>query len=221
MTPLQTLDSETTPAENLADWLQRNSRLVGTGAVLVVVAGAGYWFFLRSAEIKRVNAERGLNQAKQSLAAGNAALAATDLQRVTTRYRGTPAGGQAAMLLAQLHYEQARFAEGVQVLEAYQNPRTARADLSAVWSLTADGQTAQGQLDQAAESYRKAAESAAMPGARALFLAKSARTLMAAGKNAEARAVWESLVDDPDAAVVQNEARIRLGELMAQPAGRS
>src|SRR5688572_23963001 len=90
MTPVQTIETDDTPS--FADWIQRNSRFVGMGAALVLVAGAGYWFYLRSADIKRQNAERGLNQAKQSLAAGNAALATTDLQRVGRRKRGVACG---------------------------------------------------------------------------------------------------------------------------------
>jgi predicted negative regulator of RcsB-dependent stress response len=219
MTPVQTIDSEDTPS--FADWIQRNSRLVGIGAALVAVAAAGYWFYLRSADIKRQNAERGLNQAKQSLAAGNAALATTDLQRVATRYKGTPSGAQAAMILTQLNYQQGKFAEGVQVLEPYKSAGASGANLAAVWSLVADGQLAQGKLDEAAASYRSAAEATKLPGTRALLRAKVARSLMSAGKNAEARAIWEELATDPDAAVVQNEAVIRLGELTVQPAGKS
>lgn len=219
MTPVQTIDTEDTPT--FAEWIQRNSRLVGIGAALVAVAAAGWWFYLRSAEIKRLNAERGLNQAKQSLAAGNAALATTDLQRVSTRYQGTQPGAQAAMLLAQLSYQQGKFAEGVQALEPYQTERAARASLPAIMALVGDGQVSQGKLDEAAASYRRAAEATEMTGSKAMYMAKVARTLMAAGKNAEARSVWEELANDPDAAVVQNEARIRLGELTVQPAGKS
>jgi hypothetical protein len=44
---------------------------------------------------------------------------------------------------------------------------------------------------------------------------------MAAGKDADARALWEKLVDDPDALQVRSEAEVRLGELSARPAGKS
>ena len=219
MTPVQTIETDDTPS--FADWIQRNSRFVGMGAALVAVAGAGYWFYLRSADIKRQNAERGLNQAKQSLAAGNAALATTDLQRVATRYKGTASGAQAAMLLAQLSFQQGKFAEGVQALEPYRTAGAAGENLPAVLTLIGDGQLSQGKLDEAVTSYRSAAEATDLPGSRAILRAKQARALMAGGKNAEAKAIWEELARDPEAAVVQNEAAIRLGELAAQPAGKS
>jgi predicted negative regulator of RcsB-dependent stress response len=202
------------------DWLQANTRAVTIGAAVVLAGGVGYWFYLRSGEIKRQNAERGLNQAKQSLAAGNAALAQTDLQRVAARYKGTPAGAQSAMLLAQIEYEQGKFAEGIKHLEPYQSEGAAGPNLASVWSLTADGQLGAGKPDDAAASYRRAAEAISRPGERGLYEAKAARALMAAGKNAEARAIWEKLAADPSAAV-RTEASVRLGELSVQPAGRS
>lgn len=221
MSPQQTIETEPTKTQSFADWLQANTRLVRIGAAVVVVAAAGYWFYLRSAEIKRLNAERGLNQAKQSLSAGNAALAQNDLQRVATRYKGTPAGSQAAMLLAQLHYDQGKYEEGIKVLEPHVVGDAAGPNTPAIWSLTGDGQTGLGKPADAASSYQKAADATALVGEKAIYLAKTGRALMAAGKDAEARALWEKLVNDPNALPVRNEAEIRLGELSAQPAGKS
>jgi len=201
------------------DWIQANTRAVTIGAAVVVIGGIGIWFYGRSAEIKRSNAERGLSQAKQSMAAGNPALAQNDLQRVATRYKGTPAGAQAAMLLAQLLYDQGKFADGVQVLEPYQNSGAAGPSLAQVWSLSADGLLSSGKAAEAGAAYQKAADATKLPGERAVYRSKEARALMAAGKNAEAKALWEKLSTDPEAIVIRNEALIRLGELSAQPAG--
>src|SRR5437773_829343 len=102
MTPQQTIESEPTKTQSFADWFAANSRIAYIGAGVVAAAAIGAWFYLRSGEIKRQNAERSLNQAKQSLAAGNIALAQSDLQKVVGRYQGTVSGAQAAMLLAQI-----------------------------------------------------------------------------------------------------------------------
>jgi predicted negative regulator of RcsB-dependent stress response len=221
MTPQQTIQTEDTRTLSFAEWIQANTRAIGIGAAIVVVAAAGYWFYMRSAEIKRANAERGLNQAKQSLSAGNAALARSDLQKVATRYKGTTAGAQAAMLLAQLDYDQGKYAEGLKALEPYQTAAAAGQNLAAVWSLTGDGQVASGKPDEAASSYKKAAESIPLPGESAIYMSKSARALMLAGKDAEALKVWEKLATDPNALPVRNEALVRVGELSAKPAGKS
>ena len=221
MTPQQTIETEETRTQSFGEWIQANTRTVGIGAAVVVVAAAGYGFYLRSAEIKRSNAERGLNQAKQSLAAGNAGLAQSDLQKVASRYKGTLAGSQAAMLLAQLDYDQGKFADGVKALEPYQTPSTAGQNLAAVWSLMGDGQLASGKPDDAANSYKKAAASISLPGESAIYMSKAARALMVAGKDAEALNIWEKLATDPNALPVRNEALVRVGELSVKPAGKS
>lgn len=221
MTPQQTIETDSAKTQSISEWLQVHTRAVWIGAAVVVVAAAGYWFYMRSAEIKRLNAERILIQAKQSLAAGNPALAQTDLQRVAARYTGTPAGSQAAMILAQLEYDQGKYAEGIKVLEPYQTSSAAGPNVAAVWSLTADGQLALGKAADAASSYQKAAEATSLPGERSMYLAKAGRSYMSAGKVAEARTIWERLATDPDALAFRNEAAIRLGELDARPAGKS
>jgi tetratricopeptide (TPR) repeat protein len=220
MTPQQTFESDN-ESWSLVDWMQTNTRVLGIGAAIVAVAAVGYWFYMRSAEIKRLNAERGLNQAKQSAAAGNIPLAQSDLQRVASRYAGTQAGAQAALILAGMRFDEGKFADGLKILEPYQNASNAGPSLSPVWSLTGDGWLLSAKLDQAVDAYQKAADASPYPGQKAVYRAQAARAYMAAGKNAEAKALWEKLASDPSAISVHNEAQIRLGELSAAPAGKS
>jgi len=220
MTPQQTIESDN-ESWSLVDWMQTNTRVLGIGAAIVAVAAVGYWFYMRSAEIKRLNAERGLNQAKQSAAAGNIPLAQADLQRVASRYAGTQAGAQAAMILASMRFDEGKYADGLKVLEPYQNASSAGPSLAAIWSLTGDGQLLSAKIDPAVDAYQRAAEASPYPGQKAAYRAKAARAYMAAGKTAEAKAIWEKLAADPSAVSVHNEAQIRLGELTAAPAGKS
>ncbi|HJQ22170.1 MAG TPA: tetratricopeptide repeat protein [Gemmatimonadaceae bacterium] len=219
--PAQTIETGDSRTQSFADWLQTNSRAVTIGAVVILLVGISYWFYIRSGEIKAANAERGLSQAKQSLAAGNAALAQSDLQKVADRYSGTLPGAQAAMLLAQLDYDQGKPADGLKALEKYHTNRAAGPLLGSIWALTGDGQMASGKPVDAAESYKKAADATELPGERAMFMAHAGRAYMAAGRNNDARDIWQKLVDDPNAVAVQTEARVRLGELEAKPAGKS
>ena len=215
-----TIDSRS-PGDALLDWFQKNNRALGVVTGLVAIAAVSTWFYLRSGEIKRANAERGLSQAKQSMSAGNAALATADLQKVASRYVGTPGGVQAAMLLAQLAYDQAKHVDGLKALEPYQSASAAGPAIADVWALVGDGQIAIGKGDDAVASYRKAVDATELPGAKAVVKAKLARALMASGKDVEARALWEKIASDPDAAVVRSEAQIRLGEMATKPAGKS
>lgn len=219
--PQQTIESEPTKTQSFADWFQANSRVVYIGAGVVAVAAVASWFYLRSGEIKRQNAERSLNQAKQSLGAGNPALALSDLQKVVSRYKGTVSGAQAAMLLAQMNYDQGKYDEGLRTLAAYQSGSASGPALPAIWALTGDGQIQSGKAADASSSYQKAAEATALPGEKSLYLVKAARALSAAGKDADARKIWERLATDPKALAVRNEALVRLGELDAKPVGKS
>ena len=199
------------------DWLQANNRALTIGAAVLVIALLGGWFYMRSGELKRLNAERMLNQAKQSIAAGNAPLAQADLQRVASRYKGTPSGVQAALILAQMQYDEGKFAEGIQTLEPFR--RQGGELQAAVLSLIGDGQMASGQGAEAARTYQDAAAATTLVGEKTVYRSKAARALMAAGKNDEARTLWQQLADDPNAELVHAEARIRLGELSVRTAG--
>src|SRR3954469_11869272 len=125
MAPKPAPTTDATPARpaasesrwDLMDWLQGNSRGISGAAIVVAVAAAGYWFYIRSQQIKTINAERSLVQAEQSLQSGNTALATSDLQRVVSRYKGTGAGTEAAMLLAQTDYNAGKYQDGIKVLE--------------------------------------------------------------------------------------------------------
>ena len=92
------------------------------------------------------------------------------------------------MLLAQLDYDQNKFADGIKALASYQTAGAAGPSLAAIWALTGDGQGSMGKPSDAAGSYRKAAEATPYPAERSLYLAKTARALMADGKDAEALA---------------------------------
>jgi outer membrane protein assembly factor BamD (BamD/ComL family) len=53
--------------------------------------------------------------ARRSMEAGTCRLAQSDLQKVYNKYGSTAAGVQAAMLLAQIDYDQGKYQDGVNV----------------------------------------------------------------------------------------------------------
>ena len=204
---------------DIMEWLQVNSRIVGIGAAVIAVAAAGYWFYTRSQQIKMVNAERSLMQAEQSLQSGNAALATSDLQRVVTRYKGTGAGTQAAMLLAQTDYNAGKYQDGIKALEEIAGK--AGGSEAAVQSLIGDGYSQLSKFSDAAKAYDRAAQAAEFDTERAYYRAKAARSYTTAGNTADAKRLWTELSDDPKAQSVAAEARVRLAELDAKRAGKS
>jgi predicted negative regulator of RcsB-dependent stress response len=205
--------------ETVLEWLQVNSRYLAIGVAIIAVAAGSYWFYLRSADLKQERASRDLLTAKQSIVAGNPALAVTDLQRVITRYGSTTPGIEAALVLAELRYEAGDYDQGIEMLRQVVNRRAAEPMRVRIHSLIGDGLLQSERAAEAAAAYGTAAQTARFDGERAFELAKRARALMAAGQNDEARAVWEELANAQWAEPVAPEARVRLGELNAAPIG--
>ena len=200
------------PLENLATWLQVNAKPVGiaVGAVAVVVAAV---FMYRTTQLnKRENASTALYAAQGPLSQGNFDEAKTQLGRVVQRYGSTPAGQQAALLLAQVHYEQGQYAEGIASLEAARGSASAEFRPS-FEALIAAGHEAAGNFDAAAEQYGRAASSARMESDRIRYEAAQARAYMSGGLMDQALPIWtrlSQLEGDP----IAQEARIRMGEIL-------
>ena len=203
---------------SLMDWMQVNSRLLGIGAAVVLVALAGLWFYNRSLQIKTLNAERQLTLAQQSLASGNTSLAMSDLQKVATRYEGTAAGTEAAMLLARQNFDQGKFQEGIDALKkAADKAGPSRANVE---GLIGDGYAQLGKGADAAKAYERAAQAAGpYESEQAYYRAKAARSYAAAGNVEEAKKVWGDLAKQEKSASVAAEAKVRLAELSAKRAG--
>ena len=204
--------------ETIIEWFQRNSRQVTIAAAIIGVAVVVYWFYTRSVEIKNQNAERAFNLALSSLQAQNAALAQSDLKKVLDRYGDTQAGIEAGMVLAQLRIEAGLIDSALVVLEKLTGRRAASVHLPAIYSLMGDAQLQARKPADAAKSYQKAADATKLTRERAWQLAKVARALTQAGDVAGATRVWEGLANDPQAPGLSNEAKVRLGELLAKPA---
>lgn len=218
-TPAPIRATKTNDGLDLMEWVQVNARLLGGAAAVVAVAAAGYWFYVRSQQIKTINADRSLMQAEQSLQSGNAALATSDLQRVVTRYKGTGAGTQAALLLAQTHYNAGKYQDGINVLQEISGH--AGGSEAMVQGLIGDGHAQMGKHADAAKAYEKAAEASIYENEKAYYRAKAARSYTAAGNVADARRLWTQLSTDANAQSVAAEARVRLAELNATRAGKS
>src|SRR5690242_2242931 len=204
---------------DLMEWVHVNSRLLAGAAGIVAVAAAGYWFYIRSQQIKTINADRSLMQAEQSLQSGNTALASSDLQRVVTRYKGTGAGTEAALLLAQTDYNGGKYQDGIKVLQEVSGK--AGGSEAMVLSLIGDGYAQMGKNVDSAKSYEKAADASIYQNEKAYYRAKAARSYAAAGSVADARRLWTQLSTDTKSQAVAAEARVRLAELDAKRAGKS
>jgi predicted negative regulator of RcsB-dependent stress response len=203
--------------ESLFEWVQLNARQLSYGAIAVVALGASVWLWQRSKEMKADRAETAYFQAQRSVLSGNIPLAESDLKKMITRYEGTPSANLASLLLAQVMYDQGKYDEGVkglQKLVGHAGPIE-----SSVLAMIASGYEEQKKYPEAAAQYLKAAAATPFEVERDKYKADAARDLMAGGNKAEARKIWTEIASVPEGPVA-GEARVRLGELTATPAGR-
>jgi predicted negative regulator of RcsB-dependent stress response len=201
--------------DSIMGWFSLNSKqaLMVLGVVALVVAG--WWFYSRSQTLKAEKAEKAYYQALQSIGSGNTPLAVSDLRKLSVRYAGTRAAIQASIALAQLLYEDGKYAEGLAELNKVDEGKARKVFMgSALHRLKAAGLEQQGKFADAAAEYGKAADAASFPADRSLYKGDQARALTTAGKRAEAKAIWTELAQDEQSAVAA-EAKVRLGELSA------
>lgn len=197
-------------------WIQSHMRQVAIAGIVVVAAGIGVWLWQQSRAARERNAAIELLTAAQTIQSGNLALAQSDLEKLVARYEGTNAATQASLELATIYYQQGQFDQGISMLEqlarSSRDPQVKSLALNGVGA----GHEGAGRFADAAQQYRRAAELTRLPDERDIYLANAGRAYMAAGNDTEAISIWRTLIEGegPQAA----EARVRLGELIAEPA---
>jgi predicted negative regulator of RcsB-dependent stress response len=204
---------------DLMQWLAHNRQWLTIAASVVVVGAGGWWVYNQSRITKEVNASKALNLAKQSIGAQNPALAVSDLQKLVSRYSGTGAGSEGALLLAQLDYDANKFQEGITVLEdaAKSAPQPMESEIR---GLLGDGYLSLKNPSAAAKEFEKAADLTDREIDRASQRARAARAYAAAGDSAKSRQIWGDLSTQTKNPSVAAEAKVRLGELTAKPASK-
>jgi predicted negative regulator of RcsB-dependent stress response len=202
---------------DLMDWIRANTRWVGIGAAIVVAVGGGWWVYTQSKVKKEQNAAQALFVAKQSMQAGNLVLAQSDLTKLVTRFSGTAAGSEGAMILAAIQYDQAKYQEGISVLEKAAKGAPGPMEVQ-LRSLIGDGYLSLKNAPSAAREFERAADLSTHVLEKANQRARAARAYMVGGDTAKARQIWSDLATDETNPSVAAEAKVRLGELTAKPA---
>ena len=133
---------------------------------------------------------------------------------MATRYGSTAAGQQAAVLLAQVQFEQNKVDDGIKTLEKALGGSSAEFK-SSIEALIAAGFEQKKDFAKAAEHYGKAATAAQFKSEKYSQQANQARSLAVAGKDADALKIWEALAK-LDGEPIQQEANVRIGELVGK-----
>lgn len=206
-------DFEEGGLDALAGWFQQNQKLASISLGVLAAAAVGVFAWQKTAEKTMENSEKAFFQA-QTATAQNPTVAASELDKVATRYAGTSAGDRAALLAAQSLMSQGKTADAVKKLEA----------LGAAGGTARLGATLQTLLAAAYENLNKPGEAAktyllaastSFGDAKAQRQADAARAYMAAGNDVEAIKLWTVLSKD-ERGPLAAEAHIRLGELVVK-----
>ncbi|AMW04903.1 tetratricopeptide repeat protein [Gemmatimonas phototrophica] len=202
------------PIESVSTWFQLNSKPILMAVGGVAVAAAAVLVYRSSTASTREKASVALYAAQTPYVQGKLPEAQKELEKVATRYGSTASGQQAAVLLAQVFFEQGKPDDGIKALEKALG--SASADFKgSLESLIAAGYEQKKDLGKAAEHYAKAAAASTFKSDKYGYQASQARSLMSAGKDADARKIWEELAK-LDGEPIQQEANVRLGELAAK-----
>ena len=194
-------------------WDRHRQHLAWVGLV-IIVALAAVWFYMRSQSLKQEHAETAFQQAIVSVQSGNIPLAESDLKKVVARYAGTNGGAEAAMSLAKIYYQQGKFQAGI---DALKTAVSTKGDMQyEALVLEGAGYEGMSKWADAARSYQQAADAARFQEGKAQAQAMAARAFQTGGDKASAAKIWEALIKDPKSGF-QAEGNVRLGELEAQP----
>jgi predicted negative regulator of RcsB-dependent stress response len=206
--------------DTVMDHIITRKRELGIGAIVVVVIAGGLLLWRLSVNQKNDRAEQALTLATNALYSGNRPLASTELQQVADRYRDTAPGVEGGMVLAQLDFEDARWADGLKVLEALQGSSQISNFKAPIDGLMAGAYADLKKYDDAIKHYQAAADASIYPTIKDLYLADEARVMDIAGKKDDAKKIWEALAAKTESPSVA-EAKIRLGEIEATAAGKN
>lgn len=197
--------------ESMIEAMQRNQRPITIGVIVLALAIGGGWMMRRSSQIRESRAAAALIAGESAYAAGNAPLAQAEFQKVVTRYLGTAAGTQAALLSAQLYFEAGQIDSGLTRLDAAlgKAPKHLRAGLLAH---QAAGLALSGKPAEAATAYEKASDASRFAQEKDLYLMDAARQHVQAGNFDAARTIYAEMAAREDSAY-SSESKLRLGEL--------
>ncbi|MEO5904174.1 MAG: tetratricopeptide repeat protein [Gemmatimonadaceae bacterium] len=203
--------------ESMMDWFQLYSRQVMWGTAVVVALAVGGWFYTRSQALKSERAERAYIAAQRSAVSGNLPLAESDLRKMISRYDGAPAATQAKLALAQILFEEKKYQAGVDALKGTEK---AGDYSSSVHAVMAGGYEQLKKFKEAGAEYEEAAKVARFDADRQRYQSLAAKAYLNGGDSAKAKAIWTELGADSKGTVA-GEARVRLGEMTANPEPRS
>ncbi len=148
------------PADRLLSWVKVRQRQVTWAVVALVGVAGSIWFVTTYQRNKERAAIGALESARRAAQSGNLPLAASDLSRVVSTYRGTLAGDEAVILLGQVRLQQGQPDLAAQEVQAAIGRGVASQFRAQAHGLLGTALEELGDHGQAAQAYENAAAEA-------------------------------------------------------------
>jgi TolA-binding protein len=213
---------EKDPVEAALIWIKKHRNPLSVGGAIVIFAAASVWFLTTAQQRKEAFAAAALAEARAVAAAGNPALAASDLDQLVNTYGGTTAGEEAALLIAQIRLLEGQPSAAIEALRRLIDAGPRDQFLAPAHGLLGNAREETGDYQAAAAAYLTAAEAAWYDFLTAEYLLDAGRALELAADTASAIAAYERVLRDYDLDHAQQfavEARVRLAELRPRDPG--
>lgn len=205
------------PVDVAFEWIKRHRNPLIAAAAIVVAVGFSVWFFLTAQQRKEAFAAAELANSRAVAAAGNLALAASDLEQLVNSYGGTTAGEEAAILLAQIRLTEKQPDAAAAVIRRLIDAGPSSQFLAPAYGLLGNALDESGDLAGAAQAYLDASQAAWYDFLGAEYLLDAARMYEMLGDTTTAISTYRRIVSDYDKPGAQQsvvEARVRLSELL-------
>jgi tetratricopeptide (TPR) repeat protein len=186
--------------------------LAGGAAVLLALIA---WGVTVSGKRKAEYSARALDEARAVAESGNLPLASSSLQKVIQSYAGTPAAEEAVITLNQVRLVNGQSELAVVNLREYLNGKHDPQYVAAANGLLGTALENAKRPAEAAAAYRAAADASPVDYLKADYLLDAGRAFRDGGKAAEARAVYQEVLDKYPKTAAVTEAQVRLAELTA------
>ena len=200
-------------ADRVLEWIQRHRNQLIAGGVAVAVVAGGVWFSMSAQKRKEAFAQRELSAARFSAQAGNLPLAARDLSRLITAYRGTSAADEATLVRARVRLMQGQPELAVAELRSSLSEGLKPHFRAPAGALLGAALEDAGRMAEAGQAYTDAAETTPHILLKGELLVDAGRAYLLAGDTSRATESYRRIVDQYSEAPSALEARVRLGEL--------
>ncbi len=220
------VDAFLTAVLRMVEWIQKNTRTVTIGAVVLVLAVAAGIYYSNYQENVRQQAATELQQLQTQLQGQPPDTLAVSVENFISRYGDTRYGDEARLLMGRIQLRNDAWEEAISTLDPVSGSYPADSPTGyAARKLLAAAHEGAGNVDRALELYSDLASNAQFAFQRNEAAVDRARLLAEQGRLSEAEKIYSRLVSraDTSAAGVASDDlqtyRLRLGEIRARLAG--